>query len=107
LAKESKRLRRQFDALARGIPATRRPIRELLEGRLRLLRLPVAGLLISGGLFSFLPVLGIWMLPLGLMLLAVDVPVLRPVLSAAVIRARRRLAVLRRGALGRARRASG
>jgi hypothetical protein len=34
-------------------------------------------LLILGGIFSVLPVLGIWMLPLGLILLAEDVPVLR------------------------------
>ena len=31
-------------------------------------------LLICGGLFSFLPILGLWMLPLGLGLLADDVP---------------------------------
>lgn len=30
-----------------------------------------------GGVFSFLPVLGIWMLPLGLMLIAQDIPLLR------------------------------
>lgn len=33
--------------------------------------------LVVGGVFSFLPVLGLWMLPLGLMLIASDVPVLR------------------------------
>jgi len=30
-----------------------------------------------GGIFSFLPVLGVWMLPLGLLLFAQDVPVLQ------------------------------
>ena len=34
-------------------------------------------LLIFGGIFSFLPVLGLWMLPLGLLLFAQDVPVLQ------------------------------
>lgn len=35
----------------------------------------VAGvLLVIGGMFGFLPVLGFWMIPLGLMLLAVDFP---------------------------------
>lgn len=34
-------------------------------------------LLIFGGVLSFLPVLGLWMLPLGVILLAEDVPVLR------------------------------
>ncbi len=43
----------------------------------RLVRIPLAGLLIAGGTFSFLPVLGLWMLPLGLVLFAQDVPVLQ------------------------------
>src|SRR5438552_14914167 len=30
-------------------------------------RIPLAVLLIAGGIFSFLPVLGLWMLPLGLL----------------------------------------
>jgi len=40
-------------------------------------RLAVAVLLIVGGIFSFLPVLGFWMLPLGLLLIAQDVPFLQ------------------------------
>ena len=40
-------------------------------------RLTAALLLILGGFFSFLPVLGVWMLPLGLMLIAQDLPFLR------------------------------
>ena len=42
-----------------------------------LVRIPVAFLLIAGGVFSFLPVLGLWMLPLGLVLFAQDVPALQ------------------------------
>ncbi|MFN4202214.1 MAG: hypothetical protein ACK4GM_04070 [Tabrizicola sp.] len=63
------------------------------------IRFPLALLLIAGGLLSFLPFLGIWMLPLGLLLLAVDLPVLRGPISALVIRGRqmaRRLAQRRR-----------
>lgn len=40
-------------------------------------RIPAGGILIAGGVLSFLPVLGLWMLPLGLALLAEDVPALR------------------------------
>ena len=40
-------------------------------------RVPLAFLLIVGGIFSFLPVLGLWMLPLGLLLFAQDVPPLQ------------------------------
>ncbi|MBS0531727.1 MAG: hypothetical protein JSS22_20405 [Proteobacteria bacterium] len=42
----------------------------------RLVRIPLAILLIVGGIFSFLPILGLWMLPLGLVLLAQDMPFL-------------------------------
>ena len=42
-----------------------------------LIRLPLGLLLVVGGIFSFLPVLGIWMLPLGILLIAVDVPFVR------------------------------
>jgi hypothetical protein len=37
----------------------------------------MALLLILGGVFSILPGLGIWMLPLGLLVIALDVPFLR------------------------------
>ena len=43
----------------------------------RWVRIPLAVLLILGGIFSFLPVLGLWMLPLGLLLFAQDVPFLQ------------------------------
>jgi hypothetical protein len=40
-------------------------------------RVPLALVLMAGGFAGFLPVLGFWMLPLGLALLAFDVPFLR------------------------------
>jgi hypothetical protein len=42
--------------------------------RSRLLRLGLGIGLIVGGLFGFLPILGFWMLPLGIIVLAVDIP---------------------------------
>ena len=47
-------------------------------------RLVVALLLILGGIFSFLPVLGLWMLPLGLLFIAQDVPILQKSLVSAL-----------------------
>lgn len=41
------------------------------------LRKTLGGLLVIGGLFGFLPILGYWMLPLGLALLAIDFPFAR------------------------------
>src|SRR5689334_14114261 len=43
----------------------------------RLVRLPLGILCIVGSFFWFLPVLGLWFLPLGLLLIAQDVPFLR------------------------------
>ena len=44
-------------------------------------RIPLAFLLVVGGFLSFLPVLGLWMLPLGLLLFAQDVPILQKPLA--------------------------
>ena len=41
------------------------------------MRIPVALFLIACGLLGFLPVVGFWMLPIGLALLAEDLPFLR------------------------------
>jgi hypothetical protein len=40
-------------------------------------RIALGVLLLVGGIFSILPVLGIWMLPLGLAVLAIDIPIAR------------------------------
>lgn len=57
----------------------------------RIYRVPLAVLLILGGLLSFLPVLGLWMLPLGILLLALDLPILRGPVTSLTIRIRRRM----------------
>ena len=93
---EARRLRRQFSAITRAVPASRRFVDPLLRNGMRLVRVPVALLLIAGGIFSFLPVLGLWMLPFGILLLAVDVPFLQRPTSAFTIRLRRRIALWRR-----------
>jgi hypothetical protein len=49
-----------------------------------LVRIPLAILLIAGGIFSFLPILGLWMLPLGLVLFAQDVPILQTPMARAL-----------------------
>jgi hypothetical protein len=50
-------------------------------GASRWIRWPVALLLVAGGLVGFLPILGFWMIPLGLILVAEDIPFLRPPLA--------------------------
>ena len=51
--------------------------REVWMPRSRLLRIVVGVLLILLGMFGFLPVLGFWMIPLGLLVLSVDLPIVR------------------------------
>ncbi len=58
----------------------RRLRRTFAWGRLKLpfgIRAVLGVLLVIGGIFGFLPVLGFWMIPVGLALIALDVPPLR------------------------------
>lgn len=89
MTRGERRFQRQFDAIERLIPPLRGPMSTLRRNSWFPIRFPIALCLISGGVFSFLPVLGVWMLPLGLLLLAVDLPVLRGPISVAIIRSRR------------------
>lgn len=43
----------------------------------RIVRLVIGVLLIVGGFLGFLPVLGFWMIPLGLLVLSIDLPIVR------------------------------
>jgi hypothetical protein len=86
-----RRFQRQFEVLSRLIPALRRPMDMLRRKSWRAVRIPLAVICILGGMLWFLPLFGLWMLPFGLLMLAVDVPVLRGPISALVIRLRRRI----------------
>ena len=71
-------LRQAFKRLEQEVPdRLGRMTRWLRHPASRLIRIPVGVLLILGGVFSILPGLGIWTLPLGLLLMASDVPFLR------------------------------
>lgn len=67
-------LRRLLSALPDPV---RRAVAWLRRPGLAWLRIPLAVVLIGGGFLGFLPILGFWMLPLGLLLLAEDIPVLK------------------------------
>jgi hypothetical protein len=90
------RLERQFDRLERQVPAARGFLQWVRKPHARVLRIPLAILLLLGGIFSFLPILGIWMLPLGLLLLAIDIPPMRRPVADWVVRGQRGLSKLRR-----------
>jgi hypothetical protein len=89
MTRRERRFERQFRALERLVPPLRGPISHLRRGSWFPVRFPLALILTTGGLFWFLPVLGLWMLPAGLLLLAIDLPHLRGPISTALIRGRR------------------
>jgi hypothetical protein len=69
-----RRLERLIDRLPQRVQTTTRWLR---RPSLRLVRIPVGVMLVGGGFLGMLPLLGFWMLPLGLMLLAEDMRPLR------------------------------
>lgn len=86
-----RRLERRVDRIEERLPGTlARALRWLREPQATWVRVPTGLLLMIGGLFSFLPVLGIWMLPLGLVLLAYDVPFLKAPTGRALVWGERR-----------------
>jgi len=73
-----KELDRAYRGLERELPDRLvRVIRWMRDPEARWIRLPLGVLFIIGGLLWFLPVLGIELLPIGLLLIAEDVPFLR------------------------------
>jgi hypothetical protein len=82
--RDRQKLERALDILQEQVPDRLcRAIRWLRNPRARIVRLPLGVLFVLASFFWFLPVVGIELLPLGLMLIAIDVPFLqRPVANA-------------------------
>jgi hypothetical protein len=71
-------LDRELDRLQERLPdGAARLIRRVRDPRVRPYRIPVGVALTVGGVAGFLPILGFWMVPLGLAVLAQDVPPMR------------------------------
>lgn len=79
----SRKLDRAYDGLEHETPdRVSRAIRWLRDPGSRWIRLPLGLALVAAGFFGFLPVIGFEFIPLGLLLIAQDVPFLRkPVAS--------------------------
>lgn len=72
------RLDRHFDRMEARLPSRfSRFLQWLRKPSSRWVRIPLGFVFIVGGILGFLPILGLWMLPIGLLLLAQDVPFLR------------------------------
>ena len=78
MSQDQQRLNRKLDRFERRLPRwAGRLFRRLRHPSSRWVRNPIGLLLVLAGCLSFLPLLGLWMLPLGLLLLAQDLPFLR------------------------------
>ncbi len=74
MVKHDPRLQRLLNALPH--PA-RRSYAWLIRPEAKWVRLPLGFALIAGGAMGFLPVLGVWMLPVGALLVGEDIPPVR------------------------------
>lgn len=91
IGQDERRLNHQLDRIERQLPKpVRRGLHWLRTPSSRWVRVPTGLLLVVGSLFSILPVLGLWMLPLGLLLLAQDLPFLRRPMRRALLWTERR-----------------
>lgn len=90
MTKAQIRLERFFAEITTKLPWTAGTINWLRNPKNAMIRVPVALLLIVGGIFSFLPLLGLWMLPLGLILLSIDVVILQEPVTKGIIIVRRK-----------------
>ena len=71
-------LDQQFERLAKRLPRAMGNFgRWVRQPRLIWVRIPAGIVLIAAGFVGFLPILGFWMIPLGVIIIAQDVPFLR------------------------------
>lgn len=90
-------LDRALDGLEEEVPdRVSRAIRWLRDPKARKIRIPIGLLFLLGGVFWFLPVLGLELIPIGLLLIAQDVPFLRKPVGRAMLWLEDRWRALRR-----------
>lgn len=101
-AKAERILHRRLDRAERKLPGILGDwVAHLRQPSASWIRVPLGILFIVGGFFSFLPVLGLWMLPLGLILLALDFALLRRPTAHMIVSGERGWVRLRRWWQGR------
>lgn len=84
--KGQEKLDAAYKGLERETPdKVARAIRWLRDPDSRWIRIPLGLVLIAGGVFGFLPILGFEFIPLGLLLIAQDIPVLREPVGSATL----------------------
>lgn len=79
-------LDRAYEGLEREVPdRVSRALRWLRDPKARKIRIPLGVLFLVGGLLWFLPVVGLELIPIGLLLIAQDVPFLRKPVARAML----------------------
>jgi hypothetical protein len=69
---------RPLERLLKALPsAIRRLFTRVLQPEASWVRRPLGAIMVVGGLCGFLPILGFWMLPVGLILIGEDIPVVK------------------------------
>lgn len=96
MSKANIRLNRTFDKIAAKLPWTAGILNWLRTPSNAWIRLPVSILLIVGSIFSFLPLLGLWMLPVGLLFLSIDLVILQEPVTRFIIIIQRKWQTWRR-----------
>jgi hypothetical protein len=91
MSKALDRLNRLFDKIAAKLPWSAKFLAWLRNPKNAIVRVPVAILLILGGIFSILPFLGLWMLPLGLIFLSIDLVFLQEPVTKWIVIGQRKL----------------
>ena len=86
------RFERQFRYFAKRVPM----MNGLRKPGWMIARIIAGLLLVIGGMLAILPVLNVWMIPLGLLLLAIDLPLLQGPVTRAIISGRRTVERYRR-----------
>ena len=90
-------LQRAFETVEAEVPhRLARALRWVRSPQARWLRIPLGAILIVLSLFAWLPVIGVEFLPLGLLIIAVDVPVLRKPVARAILWLEEKWVALRR-----------
>lgn len=75
----------QMQALIRKLPGwMQRALIWLRKPERKWVRIPAGILFMLGGCMAFLPVLGVWMVPVGILLLAEDIPFFRRLMEKAL-----------------------
>lgn len=96
MKREQNRIRARFDRQYHKIAPFVPGMARIRRPGWMVARITLGIFFILGGFLAVLPVFGLWMFPVGLLLLAIDLPVLQGPVSRILIRGRRRLDLWRR-----------